>query len=875
MQSFKFLVSSSLLAFVLILLSSPLLTSPQPQTQPQPQSPSIACRSTPYPKLCRSILSSFGSSPSDTYNYGKFTVKKCIKQAKKLSKVINNYLSHHKYAPASRLDAGAMQDCAELADLNVFYLEKISAELKSADSMTDALVDRITSLLSGVVTNQQTCFDGLVDAKSSFAGVLGEPLANMTRLYSVSLGLVTHALDRNLKKNKRKGAKTPIVLKNGFRQPLESLIQALRQTSHCKNKSTECGPIPRGQRKLVEGDGNHGILINDTVIVGRYDGDNFTTIGEAIAAAPNNSNPEDGYFVIYARQGYYPEYIVVPREKKNVMLIGEGKYKTVIAGNHNRVDGWTTFNSSTFVAHPPSPSLYCHRHRHLHHQDPHFTDTNITFQRPQSFLSQKSSLPLNHTSTKYQLPVLQQITSLCQLKQDLPLAFTLLQQNNGLHESLDSLQQKEAMGLLLQACGRHRDIETGRKVHQMVASSTLFHNDVVLNTRVITMYSMCGSPVDSRLVFDDLEGKNLFQWNAMVSGYSRNQLHEEALRTFIDLVTKTEFKPDNFTLPCVIKACGGILDVGLGQGVHGMTVKLGLLGDVFVCNALIACYGKYGHVHEAVKVFDFMSQKNLVSWNSMIRVFSENGFSRESFSLFRKMLECEESLVPDEASLVTILPVCAGEGDVKMGMVFHSLAVKLGLSQELMVNNALIDMYSKCGWLSYARTLFSKDGNKNVVSWNTMIQGFSIEGDVGGAFDLLRKMQVAKGEKANEVTILNVLPVCLEKSELLYLKELHGYSIRHSFQYDELVANSFVAAYAKCGLLCSAQNVFNGMEEKTVNSWNALIGGYAQNGAPTRALEFYLHMKNSGLEPDRFTLDWTSRRSSTSLSSNDFKWNST
>ncbi|XVF00119.1 hypothetical protein REPUB_Repub03eG0257700 [Reevesia pubescens] len=495
------------------------------------------------------------------------------------------------------------------------------------------------------------------------------------------------------------------------------------------------------------------------------------------------------------------------------------------------------------VAHQPSPSLHRQRHHHLQQT------RRTTSQRLKSALSQATSVPLTNTSTKYQLPLLQQLTTLCQSKQNLPQALTLLQQISH-HE----LQQKEAMGLLLQACGRHQDIETGRQLHDMVASSTLFQNDVVLNTRLITMYSMCGSPLDSRLVFDGLEKKNLFQWNAMVSGYSRNQLYEKALRTFIELVSKTVFKPDNFTFPCVIKACGGILDVGFGQGVHGMAVKLGLLGDVFVCNALMAFYGKCGIVDDAVKVFDFMSEKNLVSWNSMICVFSENGFAQESFGLFRKMIECEENLVPDVASLVTILPVCAGEVDVKMGMVFHGLAVKLGLDQELMVNNALIDMYSKCGWLSHAKFLFSKDDNKNVVSWNTIIGGFSMEGDTSGTFDLLRRMQVEEGEKANEVTILNVLPVCLEKSELLCLKELHGYSIRHGFQYDELVANAFVAAYAKCGLLCSAQLFFNGMETKTVSSWNALIGGYAQNGAPRKALEFYLQMKNSGIEPDRFSL---------------------
>ncbi|PPS10895.1 hypothetical protein GOBAR_AA09751 [Gossypium barbadense] len=497
------------------------------------------------------------------------------------------------------------------------------------------------------------------------------------------------------------------------------------------------------------------------------------------------------------------------------------------------------------VAHPPSPS---------HHRQSPLITIRTTYQRLNSSISQTTSLPQTNTSTKYHLPLLQQLTSLCQSKQSLPQALTLLQQQNPHHETLDSLQRKEAIGLLLQACGRYQDIETGREVHRMVASSTLFHKDVVITTRLITMYSMCGSPLDSRLVFDGLEKKNLFQWNAMVSGYSRNKLYEEALRAFIELVLQTEFKPDNFTFPSVIKACGGIFDVGLGQGVHGMTAKLGVLGDVFVCNALIAFYGKCGLVDEAVKVFDYMSEKNLVSWNSMICVFAENGFAQEGLGLFSEMIKCEKSFVPDVASLVTILPICAGEGNLEMGMVFHGLAVKLGLNQELMVKNALLDMYSKCGCLSHAKGLFDKDNNKNVVSWNTMIGGFATQGDTRGTFYLLRKMQVEGREKTNKVTILNVLPVCLERSELLCLKELHAYSIRHGFHYDQLVANAFIAAYAKCGSLCSSQLMFNGMETKTVSSWNALIGGYAQNGAPRKALEFYLQMISSGIKPDRFSL---------------------
>lgn len=411
------------------------------------------------------------------------------------------------------------------------------------------------------------------------------------------------------------------------------------------------------------------------------------------------------------------------------------------------------------------------------------------------------------------------------------------------------------MGVLLQACGRQKDIETGRKVHELVSKSTQFSNDFVLNTRLVTMYSMCGSPLDSRLVFDGLQRKNLFLWNALVSGFVRNELYDGAISLFVELISVTEFKPDNFTLPCVIKACAGLLDVGLGKVIHGMAMKMGLISDVFVGNALIAMYGKCGFVEDAVEVFEYMPERNLVSWNSMISGFSENGFFKECYNTFREILKGEEGLVPDVATIVTILPICAAEGDVVMGMVVHSLAAKLGLNHDLMVNNALIHMYSKCGYLAEAQTLFAKSDNKNVVSWNTVIGGYSGEGNVCRTFDLLREMQMEPWKmKVNEVTILNVLQACLEESEMLCLKELHGYSFRHGFLDDELVANAFVAAYAKCGSLSSAEHVFYVIETKTVNSWNALIGGHAQNGDPRKALDLYIQMTYSGLAPDWYSI---------------------
>lgn len=244
--------SSSLLFLSVILLFSALLISPQhPPSQPpslppsqaqppsetpsqspslppsQPQSTTVACKSTPYPKLCRTILSAFKSSPSDPYGYGKFTTKQCLKQAKRLSKVINGYAQRVRSKPGSATaeEIGALEDCGELAELTVSYLQTVTDELQTVDVMTSAVVEHVNSLLSGVVTNQQTCLDGLTDAKSGFAAAIGSPMGNLTGLYSVSLGLVSNALNRNLKRFKASKGKILGGQNSTYREPLETLIK--------------------------------------------------------------------------------------------------------------------------------------------------------------------------------------------------------------------------------------------------------------------------------------------------------------------------------------------------------------------------------------------------------------------------------------------------------------------------------------------------------------------------------------------------------------------------------------------------------------------------------------------------------------------------
>lgn len=107
---------------------------------------------------------------------------------------------------------------------------------------------------------------------------------------------------------------------------------------------------------------------------------------------------------------------------------------------------------------------------------------------------------------------------------------------------------------------------------------------------------------------------------------------------------------------------------------------------------------------------------------------------------------------------------------------------------------------------------------------------------------------------ANEVTVLNVLSTFSHKSQLISLKELHGYLISRGFLHTEQVANAFIAVYAKCEALTSVDSVFCGIEAKNMNSWNALIDGYKQFGDPRQALDLYQQMTSIGLRPDWFTI---------------------
>lgn len=338
-MAFKPHTHSSIISLLLFLLPLFISTSFADISPSTPVSAGTACSSTPDPSYCKSVLPSI--QRGNVYDYGRLSVSKSLSQARKFLTLVNKYLQRR--STLSTAAIRALQDCQILGELNYDFLSNSFQTVNKTTRFLPTLqADDIQTLLSAILTNQQTCLDGLKDTASAWSvkNGLSVPLSNDTKLYSVSLALFTKGWVPN---NSKKKATT--FQPNKKQLPFGNGRLPLKMSS--KNMA-----IYRSvsQRKMLQtaNVGGDVVVVNDVVTV-RQDGiGNFTTISDAIAAAPNKSSSASGYFMIYVSAGVYEEYVNIDKKKTYLMMVGDGINKTIITGNRSVVDGWTTFNSATF-----------------------------------------------------------------------------------------------------------------------------------------------------------------------------------------------------------------------------------------------------------------------------------------------------------------------------------------------------------------------------------------------------------------------------------------------------------------------------------------------------------------------------------------------
>ena len=166
--------------------------------------------------------------------------------------------------------------------------------------------------------------------------------------------------------------------------------------------------------------------------------------------------------------------------------------------------------------------------------------------------------------------------------------------------------------------------------------------------------------------------------------------------------------------------------------------------------------------------------------------------------------------------------------------------------------NIMISQFVKRGEIESAKELFDAMPEKSIRSWTAMISGYVQVKRPGEAVGLFREMEEA-GVRANEVTVVAVLAACADLGDLDLGKRVHEYSSRSGYGNNIRVQNTVIDMYIKCGCVDVAREVFDRMEERTVVTWSAMIGGHAMHGQGEAALELVAEMTRAGVRPNRVT----------------------
>ncbi|XP_059437438.1 probable pectinesterase/pectinesterase inhibitor 7 [Corylus avellana] len=338
------MASSKLICFITFssyLLLLPFFVSPSfaDSNATSPVSQGTMCKSTPDPSFCKSVLP---TKSANVHEYGRYSVRKALSQSGNFLKMVDKYLNHKSSLTISAIRV--LEDCRFLAGLNMdFLLTSFQTVSTTNQTLSSWKAEDIQTLLSAILTNQQTCLDGLQATASAWSikKGLAVPLSNDTKLYSVSLALFTNVW---VPKRKKSTTWQPTRKQRGFRHGRLPLKMSGQTRAIYESVS---------RRKLLQSGSGDEVLVSDIVVVSPDGSGNFSTINDAIAAAPNNSKSSDGYFLIYVTAGVYQEYVSIGKNKKYLMIVGDGINQTIITGNRSVIDGWTTFNSATFAVVAP------------------------------------------------------------------------------------------------------------------------------------------------------------------------------------------------------------------------------------------------------------------------------------------------------------------------------------------------------------------------------------------------------------------------------------------------------------------------------------------------------------------------------------------
>ncbi|KAL5072449.1 hypothetical protein RYX36_011433 [Vicia faba] len=344
-------------------------------------------------------------------------------------------------------------------------------------------------------------------------------------------------------------------------------------------------------------------------------------------------------------------------------------------------------------------------------------------------------------------------------------------------------------------------------------------------------------------------------------------------------------KPDNYTFPFLLK--GFTKDVALkyGKVLLNHAVKHGFLdSNLFVQKAFVHLFSLCRLMDLAHKVFDMGDGWEVVTWNVMLSGYNRVKRFEEAKGLFIEMEKKCECVLPNSVTLVLMLSACSKLKDLDGGNYIYYKYIRNGIvERNLILENALIDMFASCGemdaaqgvfddmkirdvisWTSIvtgfanicridlARKFFEQMPERDYVSWTAMIDGYLRMNCFKEVLLLFREMQVSN-VKPDEFTMVSILTACAHLGALELGEWAKTYIDKNKIKNDTFIGNALIDMYFKCGNVEKAREIFNVMQNKDKFTWTAMIVGLANNGHGEESLTMFSNMLEASVTPDEIT----------------------
>ncbi|KAL3598731.1 hypothetical protein D5086_006649, partial [Populus alba] len=261
--------------------------------------------------------------------------------------------------------------------------------------------------------------------------------------------------------------------------------------------------------------------------------------------------------------------------------------------------------------------------------------------------------------------------------------------------------------------------------------------NVITWTTMIAGYCRIGDVQEAYCFFCRIPERNVVSWTAMISGFTWNGYYGEATSFLLGMLAHG-VPPLSSTYAVLFGAAGAIAHLDFGRQLHNMLMKTLSDCDLILSNSLISMYAKCGEIHDAYSIFTNMIYRDLISWNTMIMGLAHHALANETLKVFQTMLQ--SGTRPNSVTFLGILSVCADIGSLREGQKVHALVVKFGFELDLFVRNSFIRFYSVCGRTSDARMVFDNGFVLDLVSWNSMIDGYVKNGELGLAREIFDEM---------------------------------------------------------------------------------------------------------------------------------------